>query len=962
MSEPRDEINEHEDVAKHFPNTSKLLQERTAKSESPSRHRDECDDVNGDLSDTEDPSTAYGDASKVTRLEHRLKEASIRREKMLEERKRHLAAAEASRKQKLQVVVQMRQKALEEFIAQSPELFAELKRVGILGANQSPEVLEHILVTDRRTCNVCRDDNALQQPMCPVHNKPHRRSLVVTAEKILKLIGNCRVNLVPPKQQIVSVDAEPAKPSTRRGISVLPHLFVLAFYNASLSPNDIDPLLHECAVHLVQMTRQIAHAVERTYSVEGHDGFVRELLGSFAKTWRQYSKIADTTVTDRKVSERQRPPSGGGDSPLNDLVESSTEAFVAVYVLLHSVKGKREGTSDDEMAALAEFLDILAARLRGVGGPAALEQAMSKARSRVRPASPPQDVTRPAQLSTSDLSVVVAPTTLTPPLTPEKAAAPRSNARGEAIPPPAPPLPHYATSSDTDRDSSVAPPNLIPFGPDLPPRWYIDAQGISRPPPAATAEALAKERREQLELRARTAFQAKLKIADGPSEAESELQSVTESMRNMAFERLAADLNQRPPVLDRLPLALTSVCDALVEALPKRLRSKIGREIRDVLDWSSVHRSVRHSEGHIGELMRYVIGRVAELGAPARAEGLHEKCNELQQRLQSREESVGVIVADVFRFMLDSIRQLRLDVASFTLAVISGELVAKAEEYHTEYIQECFPSPIQWTSTVAFFNHFLNAPQTIALCKTPQFSNSSVAVGETEQRMRGALFVGVIDLLRSANRCGETRWTLFPLEALVLEKQQIFQAANTVQQDTLRLMVIGTVSMLLQSKKIALPKLNPCLVEFDTKLRTEWLPAATSLAQLQDMIRSEMNAILANDDISSVPSVLSEGEANVLNGVVAKMADTCSSQYNTFENRIIQAVQQALLMDPREAQSIPVAQRPKTIGLPSESAFKTGVQLRSVLDYHWTVYRPYYVTLSTAVVPLVDESVSENTV
>ncbi|CUG91049.1 Hypothetical protein, putative [Bodo saltans] len=935
-----------DNIEKHFPNTARLLHEREAKSESPARSRGEslCEHTDDDANHAEDDEAA-------ARLQERLARASERRDKLLEARRLAQAEASAHRKQKLEQVASLRLDAVRTFITKAPALISTLLNTGLNGnPTTTPEIVEQILIADPRVCSLCGGAQPLPA-VCPQNQKPHRRSLVVLSELLLKMIGNTKVNLSPPKaEEGASNDSEVVAPRARRGIRVQPHLFVLAYYYAAMptgvSPQGADVLLQLSASHLVALVGQLFRlCIEASVSASSAQRgvqLVSELLTSFAKTWRQYAKLADA---HSRPSDDERDPASRR-KVVDELVQTTTDAVVAATVSLATAHDR---TSQDAEAILS-FVDLMYMRLREIGGVDAVEQARMKSESAVAEATratQPQDHASSdasTQRSTHDLS--------TPPRTPESKP---QRVRNTVVPLAAPlrlPSSYVGTSSDTDSKGDAttsAAQQQVVYGPGLPPNWFVDAQGVSRPPSAAVANALYGDKRQRLEVRARTAFQTKLRLADPPSQEETATEKLISEMRDLALQKLKSDLNQSPPDLTRLPGALTSIADALVEALPPKLRTKIGKEIKDVLDWSAVRRNVRHSENNIAELMRYVVTRVIELGMPARDAALRQECSELEARLNSREDPLGDIVSDMFRFMLTAIRQLRVDISTFTLSMISDELAKHAEEYHAELLTECFPQPSRWSKTIEFFQDALSGDtqEVKSFLEKNKVAMSSVASTPVERVLRAALFLGSLELLRSANRSADDRWALFPSESMLVEKQQLFDAANTVQQDTLSLMLSGVASMILQSKKLKeRTTLTTLLTALDAKLRGEFLTNATSISHLQELILTEIDFFLGDDTFVSSPTSLSAPERAVLSSMIEKMTDTKTTQYATFEGRVITAVLNALSLEPREAQSIPVAQRPRTIGLASDSSFKNGAKLRCVLDYHWNVLRPFYVDMS----------------
>jgi len=653
------------------------------------------------------------------------------------------------------------------------------------------------------------------------------------------------------------------------------------------------------------------------------EGYVGELLTSFAKTWRQYAKLADTSSSsNRPVAPSPLSESENRQKVVDELVQSASDAFVATRLKL-AVESNRT-----EAIALSAFAQLLLTRIQEIGGPAAVEQAIAKSEAKV--------LELQHQRSISSAATNVRPSSA--PLTPEH--RPASASSGIVVPPA--PLASYASGSDTDRATSHSEPDVVRNA----------GTSDTATNYCAPKEEGAREKRDRLELRARTAFQIKMGVADPPSDRDILTQQFAAVLQKTAMDKLEDELNQNPPLLDRLPAALGAVADALVEALPKRLRGKVGREIQDVLDWSNVRRHVSRSEQYIVELMTYIISRVRELGAPAREAPLQEQCEALQRRLNLREEPLGTIVVAMLQFMLDAIRQLRQDISSFTLAMISNELSQHAETYHDEFLRDCLPDPADWTRTIDFFRYYNGKEfeSDISRLLQPPTSDDlrlgATALTDNEQRLRAVLFVGTMDLLRSANKSQEQRWNHFAAEAFVIEKNFLFQCANDIQKHTLRLFVSGTVSMLLHPKRPKAVPLADLLKHLDTQLCNEWLQRSGTLIQLQQSIREEINSFLCVEGhCEGAASLLSESEVGVLDGMLAKLTDVMAPQYAAFESRVMRAVESAVLMNPLKVATV---QRTKTAGVVSESTFTLGSTIRRVLDYHWTVMRERYVAIQNA--------------
>eukprot|EP00658_Telonema_sp_P-2_P036107 TRINITY_DN26175_c0_g2_i1.p1 TRINITY_DN26175_c0_g2~~TRINITY_DN26175_c0_g2_i1.p1 ORF type:complete len:213 (+),score=59.00 TRINITY_DN26175_c0_g2_i1:299-937(+) len=203
-----------------------------------------------------------------------MEEATRRREELLQQRKQHLVDVERRRQQKVHQVKSMRLAALGALIRKGLDPLDHLQRAGLyvnvaagggggdstttasapssapdgvaaldaLEQQLTPDAIEMILVSDRRACDICEKDLPADvaienkaKPVRPHTNKPHRRSLVVAAEKFLKLVGDTRVNLVGSRLEAVgSSTPAAARQKAKRGIAVNPQLFVLSYYTSVL--------------------------------------------------------------------------------------------------------------------------------------------------------------------------------------------------------------------------------------------------------------------------------------------------------------------------------------------------------------------------------------------------------------------------------------------------------------------------------------------------------------------------------------------------------------------------------------------------------------------------------------------------------------------------------------------------------------------------------------------------------
>ena len=859
----------------------------------------------------------------ASRLLEKQERAAERRERILDEKRQQLLSHERERQRKIEQIKRLRATATDAFIKLSPQYFAVLRASGLVYSASSPmnpEFVEQILVSDPRVCEHCDFEVCAASKTCAVTGKPHRRSLIVAAEKLLKLIGDTRVNLTKSSgpTATISNDSVPAVAATnpskaKRGISVNPQLFVLAYFNSVLDPHvdDIDPLLQQSAQHLLHVT-ELLRATVSSPRCDDDVSYVTELLGTFAKAWLRYAKVADGAIS---LTPAER------DTARSELITATRDTYISTWNKLQTMDRLSPDGITDEAAQLLFFLEALEVRLRSVGG----DEEVERLRAHLERES-------------------TATSASGPPSTPEHRPA-KPNALTGTVP--VLQLTQGGTSgSETDRGDSEKPTRST-FGPSLPPLWHVDAEGISQPPTAAAAhQQTLKDTRERLEFRAAKAYEAKTQFNITAQPAE--LASAIEALDDETLELLRSEINAAPPKLERVPAILNNIVSMLVEALPKKLRSRVGQELRDVLDWNMVRRSVRMNETNISEFFRYVVGKVIELGAPARVEELQAGAHLLTGRLARSEEDVGLTVADMFRFMTKAIKQLRSDVANFTLAVMNEELARNCITYQQEFFKECFSAPQRWNSTLNFLQQQINSTAGKDLLSS--IPPMPTAVTDGERRLYAALVAGTVDLLRSSTRTFESRWANLPLEGFYFERPILSECANTVQLSTLRLMLTGTVSMLIAPKKFNGAAVSEFLVELDKRFLEHINatgPGAESptLTSLVDLVSGEVAHFCSNQVAGTMMSTTDNA---VLRNVVGKMISTDSQQYMAFEERVLRALQQVVLVDPREASKTANTQKPRILGLVSDAVYETGAKLRRMIDHNWETMRGFYCEMLSA--------------
>jgi hypothetical protein len=1066
----------------------------------------------------------------AARVNQRMEEATRRREELLQQRKQHLIDVERRRQQKVHQVKGMRLAALGTLIRKGLEPLDHLQRAGLhvnvaaeaptgmspetvaaldaLEQQLTPDAIEMILVSDRRACDICEQDQpaslALEnkaKPVCPHTNKPHRRSLVVAAEKFLKLVGDTRVNLVGSRLEAVgSSTPAAARQKAKRGIAVNPQLFVLSYYTSVLPVGEVDALLKEYAASLVYATEQLRAALVEAQNdsppppssnpsavpqdtdneiAKAHESYLKPLLQSFARAWRRYSQLSDQQILQNISPE-------GRESATQELIQSTTVALESTYrkvadtasalqaLQQETNSDPADATSDErtaaeggrqlriarlstELTALSAFISMLRTRLARIGGKGALEafdKSMENADQRGddNAAAPTDDysdytperqrnsgVAANSYFSTANGSemgpaspVIASPLmTSAPPNTPAlpSTTSARSGAvasafeRSDAAPisanvaarlrgPAAAGPEEYVGTSGSDSElgsSSMSPARQQQsYGPELPPLWYVDSDGKSKPP---TEETVRREEHSKLEYRARSAYTAKMKRDAMKTKAEEEWRDAAEQLSKQFDEamwvQVASELDAQPPVVHRLPNLLSAVAESLIDALPRRIRNKIGQEIRDVLDWGLLRRQLATASTEkrvesIVSLMIYVVNRVGQLGAPAKEDALKEEAQSLAAAAKcacdnegssaaastassssASQKTVGEAVVAIFRFMFSAIQDLRKDIAEYSLKLVSHELVENAVKYETAFVEAVLPAPSQWTTTRQFLAASITEARTAPCLVIPPNlvdavlrssgggttpSNGGVAhphtpgtplnvttmdalppstlyITEDDKEVFSGLVFGLVDLVRTGGKLPEARWTGYPKEAFYFARPLIFDCANSVQLLTLRLMISGTVSMILAPIKLHATPLQSFLQYLDDKVQ-KWLskvanngnqkpPSAATkvegglegeevvntIEDIKDAVVEEVHSFLASAPQQqsvytsttsaaaqtarasggSLPATqlppleLGESDEAVLRNVLGKLTDTGGTQYVTFEGRILRAIFGVLL-------------------------------------------------------------------
>ncbi|KEG15484.1 hypothetical protein DQ04_00061220 [Trypanosoma grayi] len=726
------------------------------------------------------------------------------------------------------------------------------------------------------------------------------------AQDVLRLIGSKTGQVVVrPPNLSASMKGRSRLRSMRR-VTMNPQALLLAYYYAVLPDDEVDRLVTECAQQLVELLEQLKVCGAQ----EGVDEeYAAAILSSTSLMWKEYSN---------KVAENLRALKGADRRACRAvLVDGTKEVYVAA---------SRELRKTPSNGDLQTFVGLLHDRLARLTSEEDLAELEASIRDRQREEeeekegqcdqyqqqhkqehmSPPphqhqQKQEQELQHQQHQKEVLVSQATKL-----QLAAAPL-----------------YSEGNTSGSEAELAPP--VSMGPVLPPDWYVDEHGRSRPPPT---DALQKRREVfiRLEFRAKKAYETVIKV---PDQSNDPLQKkIVSSLNEAQLALLAEQCNRHPPDLQSVPHFLNVVIEGLLNALPRRLRAQAEQEVRDVLDWRIVRRSVMGSPGNIAALMRYVMGKVAEYGAVARAEETLQRAEDMRRDLESCTPDLGTAVANSFRLMLSSIRQLHEDIAQYSLLLISQQLRENAVPFIREFISECFPKVEQWESSLGFVRRYFNDERVKAWANSPAAA-SSTSLTENERRLRGSLLYGLLGLLRSGGHQTNDRWHDYPTECFYFEKGVVFFAANTVQETGLLLLLSGSISTILRGKGMDSRAVNDMLKHMHEQF-LHLLSEGLTLPYLKTSVVTMIDEALAKQ--RTFPP-LTEGEITQLHGTVEKMTDTTGSLYLVFEKRILAFIEAILEHGQHD---------PAPLGLVTDSLRRLAILLQQMLAFNWEVYQPFY--------------------
>ncbi|CCW61510.1 unnamed protein product [Phytomonas sp. EM1] len=763
------------------------------------------------------------------------------------------------------------------------------------------DVIEQILMTDPWVCGECGNSN---EPLCPHFGKPHRRRLVLIAQEILQWVGRkvgrmCKRSA--PLRERVDGDV---KMHTERRVVMKPHLLLLAFYLARLDTGEVPEALVQCAQHVLDMLRQLQTYGKRLES-QMNESYSKNLLKSFSNAWLQYIKLAEHEVPKFNSLERR---------------VFSNRLFDGTKSALLAAARERAKSALNERADLTAFMDLLYQRIERVASQEQLREVQVELSQIEASVSPPN-----SGLISEQAGVETTPKIqyLNPPFISDVNT---SGSEMEMEKPPSSP-PHTAST--------------VMMGPELPPYWYVDETGRSRPQPG-----FEERRRRELflnyEFKARKAFEAVLNYKPPKTTEERLREAVSLNIDETQLAELERQLNQPTPVVNMIPQLLHLVQENLLQAVPARLRYRLEQQFRDALDWSWIIKRTTRNQHAMSRIVQFIINHVAAYGAPAREEELKAECQKVCQNLDHQHPDLGTAVSEAFRFLFRSVHTLCRDVEECRLGIIAGELRNNAVTYIRAFIEEWLPAPRHWYSSITFLQKFINS-QPVKDWAVSQAACSSTSLTGEERRLRGALRFGVVDLLRSGGCNSAERWEFLPGEIFYFEKSVIFSCANTVQECTLLLLLEGTASVMLSSRGFNHQQVSDALKalhEFFLELLTQDLKLNTLKQSVIDFLETRLSAGPFGESSTQKPitsNTLSDAEKNVLNTTIDKMTDTKSSLYITFERKVIHYTE--LILSSTLPSSLP------PMGLVTNILQGQMELLRSALAFHWEVYRPYYQTL-----------------
>jgi hypothetical protein len=862
-----------------------------------------------------------------------------------------------------------RQAGLTRFIDRAPALLAALESAGLRDSSDlSVERVETILIEDPFWCDACEGTPEGSDRVCPNSGRPHRRFLVMVAEALLKLVGEARATTLPPSAGLAPRPGDQKHNDgmvVRRGVPINPQLLLLAYHAAADA--EMEPVHRELARHLVQNLELLKQALamkdeNRDRVTPAQRQHVGRLVVSFARAWREYLRVA-ATIARSVQSGAKEGELGPVTSPMtpmtpigfrtktttvehaqHELVKSAVETYGALSDLQRNIQHQpktAESTSASQI--VQEQMDAVERRIERIGGQTGLAELHrlvgvgrdTKAKPRPEPlenlpssiSSESDTERKPSQ----EAPAVVPAGGLTPHVHPRYRNAAKDNR-----------IPAVTSASDNEGFSSHADDRdevtrrkfeirrTTPMGPSLPPNWSVGRDGRSRPPPQPAPHQVAAQKRAELEFKVKTSLKARWGLkqvsAQQTTPGDQAKRNVTAQVEETLWTAFREELGATPPNASRIPHLLRVVGDGLVEALPKKLRQRVGQEILDTFDWSTKKQgasSVLDTRSMV-DVLQYVVDRIVEYGAPVRAAQVQREADSLKERIKSatlagNKDTIADVVVEAMKFMFASVRRLHEDIAAFGMTIIAPELAKSAVASAKEFVRDWLP-PLSDTSWASSKTWALSARDAAiragSIVASGQFSHS-----DTESIVAH----GLIALCASAKKAVTSRWADYPTNVLYFERPAVFASANTLQFCTLRLMITSTAALLLAQPnrktpgkpKLPAPQVQELIASLDAHLRM-WLgmaPSETgetdvlSLTRLKDEVTGDINHALLEHNHDAIQGrqvavgdvVLGDADVRVLQNVLDKVARTDSNEYIAFEQRITAAVSQAVQTQLRPA-------------------------------------------------------------
>lgn len=487
------------------------------------------------------------------------------------------------------------------------------------------------------------------------------------------------------------------------------------------------------------------------------------------------------------------------------------------------------------------------------------------------------------------------------------------------------------------------------------------------------------ERFLKLEFKAKKAYEFAVNLAP-PSDPINEklVEQIANVLSEVRMEELTKRLDQNPPKVDLLPHLFELAHRSLLDALPVRLHERVMEDLRTSMSWNENSIFLGSSVSRITIHLKAIVGKVVKYGAAGREEKLKEELSLRCRDIDNCKPTVGKAVAEGFRFLFSSIRQLHEDIAEHSLLLVSEDLRRNAVQYIRTFLTTCLPPVRTWKSSIDFLKNYADSPEVNDWMVSPQLPDSRF-LSSAQLRVRGALLFGMVDLLRSGGRNAANRWSDLPLEIFYFDKALIFSAANTIQEATLLLLLEGAISSIFKGKGGSSIDTTAMLHRLHSKIMNLFSQDIRLDDLKCEVIHFIYNALSPVKDEESVKRGYSDGsiqephcsherqkdegesrartglstptpfstsrsslsfdvsfspeEEQMILSVIDKMANTEDSLYISFEKKVLSYL--SFRLRKREDNLAP-------LGLITASLDETGALLSRGLKFHWEVFTPFY--------------------